>query len=52
MEKNEYLCNMNRAEEQQFAILSSRVSSAEREKHEAQKKARLLEQHRHAEATQ
>lgn len=44
MEKNEYLCNMNKAEEQQFAILSSRVSSAEREKHEAQKKARLLEQ--------
>ena len=35
---------MNKAEEQQFAILSSRVSSAEREKHEAQKKARLLEQ--------
>ena len=44
MEKNEYLCNVNKAEEQQFAILSSRVSSAEREKHEAQKKARLLEQ--------
>ena len=44
MEKNEYLCNMNKAEEQQFAILSSRVSSAEREKHEAQKKAKLLEQ--------
>ena len=44
MKKNEYLCNMNKAEEQQFAILSSRVSSAEREKHEAQKKARLLEQ--------
>ena len=35
---------MNKAEEQQFAILSSRISSAEREKHEAQKKARLLEQ--------
>ena len=35
---------MNKAEEQQFAVLSSRVSSAEREKHEAQKKARLLEQ--------
>lgn len=34
---------MNKAEEQQFAVLSSRVSSAEREKHEAQKKARLLE---------
>jgi|GEM_PF-3945128 len=33
-----------KAEEQQFAVLSSRVSSAEREKHEAQKKARLLEQ--------
>ena len=44
MEKNEYLCNVNKAEEQQFAVLSSRVSSAEREKHEAQKKARLLEQ--------
>jgi len=44
MEKNEYLCNMNKAEEQQFAILSSRVSSAEREKHEAQKKVKLLEQ--------
>ena len=44
MEKNEYLCSMNKAEEQQFAILSSRVSSAEREKHEAQKKAKLLEQ--------
>ena len=44
MEKNEYLCNVNKAEEQQFAILSSRVSSAEREKHEAQKKAKLLEQ--------
>ena len=44
MEKNEYLCNMNKAEEQQFAILSSRVSSAEREKHEAQKKVTLLEQ--------
>ena len=44
MEKNEYLCNMNKAEEQQFAILSSRVSSAEREKHEAQKKIKLLEQ--------
>ena len=35
---------MNKAEEQQFTILSSRVSSAEREKHEAQKKAKLLEQ--------
>lgn len=35
---------MNKAEEQQFAILSSRVSSAEREKHEAQKKIKLLEQ--------
>ena len=35
---------MNKAEEQQFAILSSRVSCAEREKHEAQKKVRLLEQ--------
>ena len=44
MEKNEYLCNMNKAEEQQFAVLTSRVSSAEREKHEAQKKVRLLEQ--------
>ena len=44
MEKNEYLCNVNKAEEQQFAILSSRVSSAEREKHEAQKKVKLLEQ--------
>ena len=44
MGKNEYLCNVNKAEEQQFAVLSSRVSSAEREKHEAQKKARLLEQ--------
>ena len=44
MEKNEYLCNVNKAEEQQFAILSSRVSSAEREKHEAQKKFKLLEQ--------
>ena len=44
MEENEYLCNVNKAEEQQFAVLSSRVSSAEREKHEAQKKARLLEQ--------
>ena len=44
MEKNEYLCNVNKAEEQQFAILSSRVSSAEREKHEAQNKFKLLEQ--------
>ena len=44
VEKNEYLCNMNKVEEQQFAVLSSRVSRAEREKHEAQKKARLLEQ--------
>ena len=35
---------MSHSEEQQFAVLSSRVSSAEREKHEAQKKARLLEQ--------
>ena len=35
---------MSHSEEQQFAILSSRVSSAEREKHEAQMKARLLEQ--------
>ena len=35
---------MSHSEEQQFAILSSRISSAEREKHEAQKKARLLEQ--------
>jgi len=35
---------MNKAEEQQFAVLTSRVSSAEREKHEAQKKVRLLEQ--------
>lgn len=44
MKYNVYLCNVNKAEEQQFAVLSSRVSSAEREKHEAQKKARLLEQ--------
>ena len=44
MEKNEYLCNVNKAEEQQFAVLSSRLSSAEREKHEAQKKVKLLEQ--------
>ena len=44
MEKNDYLGNVNKAEEQQFAILSSRVSSAEREKHEAQKKVKLLEQ--------
>ena len=44
MEKNEYLCNVNKTEEQQFAVLTSRVSSAEREKHEAQKKVRLLEQ--------
>ena len=44
MEENEYLCNVNKSEEQQFAILSSRVSSAEREKHEAQKKIKLLEQ--------
>ena len=35
---------MNKAEVQQFAVLTSRVSSAEREKHEAQKKVRLLEQ--------
>ena len=44
MEKNEYLCNVNKAEEQQFAVLSSRLSSSEREKHEAQKKVKLLEQ--------
>ena len=44
MKENEYLCNVNKAEEQQFAILSSRVSSAEMEKHEAQRKVKLLEQ--------
>ena len=44
MEKNEYLCNVNKAEEQQLAVLSSRLSSSEREKHEAQKKVKLLEQ--------
>ena len=44
MEKNEYLCNVNKAEEQQFAILSSNYRSEQEERRKAQKKASLLEQ--------
>ena len=44
MEKNEYLCSMNKAEEQQFAILSSSYRSEQEERRKAQKKASLLEQ--------
>ncbi len=44
MEKNEYLCSMNKAEEQQFAILSSNYRSEQEERRKAQKKASLLEQ--------
>ena len=44
MEKNEYLCNVNKAEEQQFAILSSRLRSEQDERREAQKRVKLLEQ--------
>ena len=44
MEKNEYLCNVNKAEEQQFSILTSKLRSEQDERREAQKKVRLLEQ--------
>ena len=44
MEKNEYLCKVNKAEEQQFAILSSNYRSEQEERRKAQKKASLLEQ--------
>ena len=44
MEKNEYLCSMNKAEEQQFAILSSNYRSEQEERRKVQKKASLLEQ--------
>ena len=44
MERNEYLCSMNKAEEQQFAILSSNYRSEQEERRKAQKKASLLEQ--------
>ena len=48
MENNSYLCTMNKAEDQQLSILASRVSSAEREKHEAQRQARLWEEQSNA----
>ena len=44
MEKNEYLCNVNKAEEQQFAILISELNSEREERRKAQKKLELLEQ--------
>ena len=44
MEKNEYICSVNKAEEQQFAILSSNYRSEQEERRKAQKKASLLEQ--------
>ena len=44
MEKNEYLCSMNKAEEQQFAILISELNSEREERRKAQKKLELLEQ--------
>jgi len=44
VEYNEYLCNVNKAEEQQFAILSSNYRSEQEERRKAQKKASLLEQ--------
>ncbi len=44
MEKKPYLCSMNKAEEQQFAILSSNYRSEQEERRKAQKKASLLEQ--------
>ena len=44
MKENEYLCNMNKAEEQQFAILSSNYRSEQEERRKAQKRASLLEQ--------
>ena len=44
MKKNEYLCNVNKAEEQQFSILTSKLRSEQDERREAQKKVRLLEQ--------
>ena len=43
MEKNEYLCNMNKAEEQQFAILISELNSEREERRKIQKKFELLE---------
>ena len=44
MEKKSYLCSMNKAEEQQFAILSSNYRSEREERRKAQEKASLLEQ--------
>ena len=44
MEKNEYLCNVNKAEEQQFAILISELNSEREERRKIQKKFELLEQ--------
>ena len=44
MEKNEYLCNVNKSEEQQFAIIISQLNSEKEERRAAQKKAELLEQ--------
>ena len=44
MEKNEYLCKVNKAEEQQFSVLTSRLRSEQEERREAQKKVKLLEQ--------
>ena len=43
MEKNEYLCNVNKAEEQQFAILISELNSEREERRKIQKKFELLE---------
>ena len=43
MEKNEYLCNMNKAEEQQFAILISELNSEREERRKIQKKYEFLE---------
>ena len=43
MEKNEYLCNVNKAEEQQFAILISELNSEREERRKIQKKFDLLE---------
>ena len=43
MNKKSYLCSMNKAEEQQFSILTSELRNERSERQEAQKKAILLE---------